>query len=104
MFHIRMKDICRVVHTTLEGPVEMWESFCTAAEAHRFAKVIPALFAVITMITHDASFDCDSLAWHEMFNSRTDSCHDAPCFVTQHEWCLESKVAVPAMQIVMYWR
>jgi hypothetical protein len=97
-----MKDVCWVVHTTLEGPVEMWEGPGTAAEAHALAKVIPTLFAVITMITHDASFDCDPLAWHKIFDPRADSCDNAPCFVTQHERSLENVVSVPAMEIVMY--
>ena len=49
------------------------------------------------MITHDTGFDSDSLACYKIFDSGTDSGDYAPCFVTEHEWCLESVVAVLTM-------
>lgn len=91
-----------VIHTILEGPVEMREGFGTTTKAHALAEVISTLFAVITVITHNTGFDCDSLAWYKIFDSGTDSGHYTSRFVTEHEWSLDSEIAVPTMQVVMY--
>jgi hypothetical protein len=97
-----MKDVCGMVHTILKGPVEMREGASAAAEPHTLAKVISTLFAVIAVIAHDTSFNCDPLAWYKIFHAGTDSGHYAPRFVTQHEWRLYREVAIPPIQIVMY--
>ena len=97
-----MKDVGWMVHTILEGPVEMRECFGTAAETHTLAEVISTLFAVITMIAHDTSFDCDSLAWYKVFDSGPDGGYYSSCFVAQHERSSKGVFAVPTMQVVMY--
>jgi hypothetical protein len=98
-----MKDVGWVVHTILEGSIEMRKCFSTAAETHTLAEVISTLFAVITMITHDTGFDCDSLAWYKIFDSGAHSGYYSSCFVTQHERGLKGVFAVPTMQVVMYY-
>lgn len=71
-----------MIHTVLESSVEMWKSFSAATEAHTLAQVISPPFTVITMITHNTSFDRNSLAGYKIFDASTDSSHDTPCFVT----------------------
>jgi hypothetical protein len=75
--------------------------FGTAAEAHALAEIIPPTFAVITVITHDTSLDCDALARHEIFDPRTDSGYYTCCLMTEYEWCLYREVTIPALQIIM---
>lgn len=93
--------MCRVVHTVLEGPVEMGEGFGTAAEAHAFAEVVTTLFAVVAVIAHHAGLDGDTLANNNVFDAWAYSGDDAACFVAQHHGCLHGKVPVAAMEIVV---
>lgn len=70
-----------MVHAILKSPIEMGECFSAATEAHVLAEVVPPLFAVVTVATHDACLYGDTLTWYEIFDPWTDGCHDACCFV-----------------------
>lgn len=86
--NIRMKNMGRVVHTILECSIQVRERFGAAAEAHALAQVIPPVFAVIAVITHDTGLDSNALARHKIFNSRADSGYYPCCFMAKYEGCL----------------
>ena len=90
-----------MVHVLLEGAIEVGESFGATGEPETLAEVITTLRAEATVVAHDAGFDGYSLADHEVLNARTDGGYDAGGFVTEDHGCLEGKVAVPAMDIIM---
>lgn len=54
------------------------------------------------MITHNAGLNGDSLAWYKIFDTLTDSSDDSSGFVAKDEGCLQRKVAVSAMQIIVH--
>jgi hypothetical protein len=83
-----MKNMCWVVHAILEGPVQVRERFGTAAEAHPLAEVIPSIFAVITVITHNPCLDGNTLAGYKIFDPRTNSGYYACRLMTEDEWSL----------------
>lgn len=97
-----MEDVSGVVHTVLEGAVEMGEGLCAAAEAHALAEVIATLFAITTVIAHDTSLDGDSLAHHEVLDTGAYGRDDAACFVTQDQGRLQHVVAISAVHVVMH--
>ena len=99
-----MEDVGRVVHMLLEGSIEMGEGLRATSEPETLAEVVTALGAKATVVTHDAGLDSYSLANHEVLNIRTNRGHDASGFVTKNQGCLEGKIAVPAMDIVMDWK
>lgn len=77
-----MENVCGVVHTVLEGTVEMGEGFGTAAEPHALAEVVATLFAVVAVVAHDAGLDGYSLTDHNVFDARAYGGDDSTCFVT----------------------
>lgn len=61
----------------------MRECFCTAAEAHVLAEIIPAFGTVAAVVAHDAGLDGNSLTGNEMFHAGADGGNDACCFMTE---------------------
>lgn len=90
-----------MVHVLLEGAIEVGEGLRAASEPEALAKVVSTLGAEATVVAHDAGFDSYSLADHEVLNTRANRGYDASRFVTKDHGCLEGKVAIPAMDIVM---
>lgn len=81
----------------------MGESFGTAAETHSFTEVVSAFCAVFAVFAHDAGLDGHSLAGYEVFYAWANGCDDTSCFVAKNEGCLECKVTISTMQIIVDW-
>lgn len=82
----------------------MRERFSAAAETHAFTEVVTTLFAIVTVVTHDASLDGYTLSWNEVFDASTYCGDDTGCLVTQDERGLDSKVAIPTTEVIVnYW-
>ena len=99
---VRMDDVCWVVHTLLESAVEVGKGFCRGGKAHVLAEVVAAARAVVAGVAHDAGLDRDTLADDQATDARTDGSHDASRLMTEDEWCLERKVSVAAVDIVVH--
>jgi hypothetical protein len=91
-----------MVHERLERAVGVGESFGTATEAHFLAEVVSTSRAIIAFVAHDAGLNGDPLADHETLDPRAHCGDDTRCFMTQNKWSLESKVAIPAVEIIMH--
>ena len=100
--HIRVEDECGVVHLGLEGAVDVGEAGGGAAEAHALAEVVAPRVAVLAGATADACLDGDALADLEVGDARRDGGDIACCFVAQHKRRTDSKVAVPAVAVVVH--
>ena len=59
---IRVQDVSRVIHSALQGTVDMREGGSTTAEAHGLAEVIAAISTKTTVTAHDAGLYGDALA------------------------------------------
>jgi hypothetical protein len=97
-----MQDVRRVVQNGLECAVEMGESLGGWAEAELFAEVVSATGTVRAVVAHDACLDGDALADVAIANARTDGGDDSWCFVAEDERCLEGKVTIAAVCIVVH--
>lgn len=95
-----------VVHALLEGAVEVRERLCAAREAHVLAEVVSALLAVAALPALDACLDRDALADVQagLRGAGPERSDDAGGLVAEDEGCLEGKVAVAAVQVVVHWR
>ena len=92
-----------MVYTILKGAVEMWEGFCATAETHSFTKVVPPFLAQFAMVAHDPGLDGYSLAGYKVFHARADSGDDTSSFMSENHGCLQGKVAISAMGIIMHY-
>lgn len=99
--HIRMEDMCGVVHFRLECSINVREASCRTAEAHSLAKVVAALFAEVARATADTGFDCDALANFEVGHTRCDGGDDTCSFVTEDKRSADGEVAVPTVAVVV---
>ena len=97
----RVENVCWVVHAILEGTVEMWEGLCAAAETHVLAEVVAAFGAVAAVVAHDACLYCDTLTDDEVLYTGADGCDGAGCFMAEDEGCLEGKVSVASVDVVV---
>lgn len=100
-WYSRVENVCWVVHAILEGTVEMWKGLCAAAETHVLAEVVAAFGAVGAVVAHDASLYCDTLSDDEVLYTWTDGCDGASCFMAEDEGCLEGKVSVASVNVVV---
>lgn len=91
-----------VIHVCLESAVGVGKCLGAAAEAHLLAEVVPARYAVVALVAHDAGLNGDPLADHEALDPRAHCSDDTGCFVTQDEWSLQGKVAIPPVEIVVH--
>ena len=94
--------MCGVVHAVLEGAVEVGEGLCAACEAHVFAEVVAALDAVRAGVAHDARLDGDALADDKVLYAGAYGRDGAGGLVAEDEWCLERKVSVAAVEVIVH--
>ena len=97
-----MDAVRGVVHALLEGAVEVRECLCAAGEAHVLAEVVAAFGAVAAVVAHDACLYCDTLTDDEVLYTGADGCDGASSFMAEDEGCLEGKVSVASVGIVVY--
>ena len=90
-----------MVHVVLKRAIEMWERLCAGGEAHVFAQVVSSLGAVGAVVAHDASLDRDALADDKVLDTWADGSDDTSGLVTEDEGCLEGKVAIAAVEVVV---
>ena len=90
-----------MVHVVLKRAIEMWERLCAGGEAHVFAQVVSSLGAVGAVVAHDASLDRDALADDKVLDTWADGSDDTSGLVAEDKGCLESKVAIAAVEVVV---
>jgi hypothetical protein len=96
-----MENMGWMLNAILKGAVGVGERFSAAAEPQAFTEIVTSFCAVITVIAHDTSLDSDSLAWKKIFDTWADGSNDSGCFVAKNERCLESKVAIFTVHVIM---
>ena len=92
-----------VVHPILEGSVQMRERFGRRSEAHVFAKVVTTFLAIRAFTTHDAGFDGDALADDKVLYAWSDGGDDSGGLMPEYQGCLEGKVTVTSVDVIMNW-
>lgn len=97
-----MEDMGGVVHTGLEGAVNVGEARSRRAEAHPLAEVVATFVAEGTGAAVDASLDGDALTNLEVsLGAAANGAHDACRLVTEDKGCADGEVTVAAVAVVV---
>jgi hypothetical protein len=97
----RVEHVRGVVNEFLEGAIQVREGLGRRAEAEALAEVVTATTAVVAVVAHHASLDCDALADDAVAHARADGGDDPRRLVTEHEWRLERKVAIATVGVIV---
>jgi hypothetical protein len=96
-----MKDMSWMVQLGLQGPINMGETRCRAAEAHSPAQVVAPLGAKITIAAVYPCLDGDALANRQIGDTWADSSDDACGLVTKDEGSAYGEVSIAAVRKIM---